>query len=106
LPDLVSPPRHESTADLECLFVDARTTPAVEPIKRGTYASRLLANFGDTLEEWGRQGIQFSKFYGARATPSGIRILKSAGFQVLETQDERRRITFELESRASEPIWL
>src|SRR2546421_2147808 len=74
---------------LECLLVDALTTPAVEPIKRGTYASRLLANFGHTLEEWGRQGIEFSKFYGASATPSGIRILKSADFQALEVQEER-----------------
>ncbi len=91
---------------LECLFVDALTTPAVEPSKRGTYASRLLAHFGDTLENWGKQGIQFSKFYGASATPSGIRILKNAGFRVLEEQEGRGRITFELDVMNSDAKWL
>jgi hypothetical protein len=91
---------------LECLLLDTLTTPAVEPIKRGTYASRLLANFGDTLEEWGRQGIEFSKFYGASATPSGIRILKSADFKELEVQEDSGRITFELDVTNSDAKWL
>lgn len=81
---------------LECLFVDALTTPAVEPIKRTAYAARLFAHFGQTLEEWGKRGVEFSKFYGASRTPTGIRILRSAGFQEIGEQEDGR-INFELD---------
>ncbi len=81
---------------LECLMIDALTTPGVEPIKRAGYASYMLNKLIQVLEDWGAKGVEISKIYGASRTPSGIRILKSAGFHLLETQ-ENGKMTFELD---------
>lgn len=86
---------------IECFLLDMLTTPGVEPNKRSFYAGRMLVHLTEAMEEWGRQGIQIAKLYGMSRTPSGIRILRSAGFNVLEEQEDGR-ITFELDINASD----
>ena len=81
---------------LECLFLDALTTPAVEPTNISSYAAYMIAKLIQTIAEMGRQGIEISKVYGMSRTPSGIRILKSAGFEVIKEYDSGK-ITFELD---------
>ncbi len=89
---------------LECLIIDMLTTPGVEPIRRSSYAARLIANFIRVLEEWGEKGVEISKVYSVSDTPSGIRVLKNAGFQIIDEND-KGRICFELDiSKSNEKI--
>jgi hypothetical protein len=81
---------------LECLFLDALTTPGVEPIKRSSYAAYMIAKLIQTIAEMGNEGVEITKAYGMSRTPSGIRILKSASFQIVKEYDDGK-ITFELD---------
>src|SRR5215472_17166236 len=81
---------------LECVIIDMATTPTVPPARRASYAQLLLENFGRTLEEWGNTGIEIAKVYAASGTPSGIRLLKHAGFQIIKDQGNGR-YTFALD---------
>jgi len=85
---------------LTCLFLDALTTPGVEPIKRSAYAAYMINKFMQVVTEMGGRGVEISKVYGASRTPSGIRLLKSAGFQIIKQYDSGA-ITFELDVMAS-----
>lgn len=86
---------------IECFLLDMLTTPGVEPNKRSFYAGRMLVHLAEVMEEWGRQGVQITKLYSMSRTPSGIRILKSAGFSILDEQEDGR-ITFELDISTSD----
>jgi hypothetical protein len=86
---------------LECVMIDMVTTPTVPPARRGTYAQMLLEGFSRTLEDWGEKGIEITKVYAASNTPSGIRIIKHAGFQVIK-EVSTGRFTFELDVETSE----
>jgi len=68
---------------LECLIIDMVTTPTVPPRQRGTYGAKLITGLINTLSEAGRNGIEIAKVYAASETPTGIRILKNAGFQII-----------------------
>jgi hypothetical protein len=81
---------------IECLFLDTLTDPGVEPIKRSAYAAYMIAKLVRRLTEMGSQGVEITKAYGASRTPSGIRILKSGGFQVIKERDNGA-VTFELD---------
>ncbi len=81
---------------LTCLFLDTLTTPGVEPIKRSSYAAYMISKLIQTLVEMGSRGVEISKVYGMSRTPSGIRLLKSAGFQIIKQYDNGK-ITFELD---------
>lgn len=88
---------------LECIIIDIATTPTVPPERRGTYAQVLLENFTKRLEEWGEKGIDITKVYAASNTPSGIRIIKHAGFSVIkEIGKGTGRFTFELDVNTAE----
>jgi hypothetical protein len=86
----------KSGKPLECLFLDALTTPAVEPAKRSGYASYMITKLIQELTAMGNRGIEIRKVYGMSRTPSGIRILKSGGFQAIKEYDNGK-ITFELD---------
>ncbi len=81
---------------IECLFLDALTHPGIEPIKRSAYAAYMIAKLARRLAEMGGCGVEITKVYGASRTPSGIRILKSGGFQVIKECDNGA-IMFELD---------
>ncbi len=81
---------------IECLFLDTLTDPGVEPIKRSAYAAYMITKLVRRLAEMGSQGVEITKVYGASRTPSGIRILKSGGFQVIREYDSGAA-TFELD---------
>ena len=85
---------------LECLFLDALTTPGVEPIKRTAYAAYMIAKLARTLTEMGSRGVEISKVYGASRTPSGIRIMRNAGFQIVR-EYPTGAITFMLDITSS-----
>lgn len=84
---------------LECLVIDMITTPTVPPIQRRTYGAKLLKGLIQSLEEMGKRGIEITKVYAISRTSTGIRLLKGAGFQVIEVQNKRKNgsLTFELD---------
>ena len=66
---------------LECIIMEMDTTPTVPPGRRTLYGTQLLMGVSETFREWGEKGIIINKLYATSATPTGIRILKSADFQ-------------------------
>jgi len=86
---------------LECLIIDMVTTPTAPPLERTTYGSKLLTGLLRTLIAMGSQGIEISKVYAASDTPTGIRILKNAGFQVMY-EARKGRLSFELDLMKSD----
>jgi len=87
---------------LECIIIDMVTTPAVPPRQRGAYGARLLSEFTRELTEMGRQGVEIAKIYATSRTPSGIRILKNAGFRVIHHDPKNDRYSFELDVMTSD----
>jgi hypothetical protein len=81
---------------LECLLLDALTTPGVEPTKRSAYAAYMITKLIKILTEMGSRGVEISKAYGASRTPSGKRIFKNAGFKEIK-EYENGGVTFELD---------
>lgn len=81
---------------IECILMEMATTPTVPPSNRTFYGSRLLEGFSNTLEEWGKRGINLTKFYATSSTPTGIHILKNAMFQVIDDLGDGR-LAFELD---------
>ncbi|MBV9689686.1 MAG: helix-turn-helix domain-containing protein [Ktedonobacteraceae bacterium] len=85
---------------LECIFMEMATTPTVPPGRRTVYGEQLLLGFSEILEEWGKQGVVFTKFYATSSTPTGIRILRTAHFQEINDLG-RGRLAFELDISTS-----
>jgi N-acetylglutamate synthase-like GNAT family acetyltransferase len=81
---------------VECLIIDMVTTPTVPPNKRTFYGSRLLSGLLEVLAEAGARGIEITKVYAASDTPTGIRILKNAGFQIIG-ETRKGRLSFMLD---------
>jgi hypothetical protein len=79
-----------------CLIIDMITTPLVPPARRTFYGSRLLSELVKILSEAGRQGVEITKLYAASDTPTGIRILKNAGFQIIH-ESRKGRFSFMLD---------
>jgi hypothetical protein len=96
LVDINNVEQFEPGKALTCLFLDTLTTPGVEPIKRSSYAAYMISKFIEIVTEMGCRGVEFNKLYGMSRTPSGIRLLKSAGFQIINQYDSGT-ITFELD---------
>ncbi len=85
---------------LECIIMEIATTPTVPPGRRTIYGEQLLLGFSEVLEEWGKQGIIFTKFYATSSTQTGIRILRTANFQEIADLG-RGRLAFELDISTS-----
>ncbi|GHO44915.1 helix-turn-helix domain-containing protein [Ktedonospora formicarum] len=85
---------------LECIVMEMATTPTVPPARRTLYGTQLLMGLSETFREWGEQGIIVTKLHGTSSTPTGIRIMQSAGFKVVEQLGIDRgseRLAFELD---------
>lgn len=85
---------------LECIIMEMSTTPTVPPGRRTIYGEQLLLGFSEVLEEWGKQGVIFTKFYATSSTQTGIRILRTANFQEVGSLGGGR-LAFELDISAS-----
>lgn len=91
----------EPEKPLECIIIDLATTPTAPPARRSTYGQILLENFAKTLKGWGESGVEIAKVYAASNTPSGIRIIRHAGFSTLK-EVSAGRFTFELDVQKAE----
>jgi hypothetical protein len=86
---------------LECILMEMMTTPMVPPQQRGIYGAQLLMGLSKVFTTWGEHGIIISKLYATSSTPTGIHIIKSAGFQVIKDLG-RGRYAFELDVETSD----
>ena len=85
---------------LECIVMEMATTPTVPPERRTIYGSQLIMGFAETLGQWGEQGVIINKLHATSSTPTGQRICRSAGFQVVH-DFENGRLAFELDLNTS-----
>jgi hypothetical protein len=80
----------------KCIIADFVTIPSAPPAQRSTYAQRVLFELGRMLKYFGVRGIEITALYAASSTPSGIRILKHAGF-IPMTTEVKDRLIYELD---------
>jgi hypothetical protein len=80
---------------VECIIMAMGTTPEVEAGKRAYYGKRLINGMVRFLQELAAKNVIITKLYATSATPTGIAILKNAGFQ--EIGRIGKRIAFELD---------
>lgn len=80
---------------VECIVMGMATTPEVEAGKRAYYGKRLISGVVRFFQELAAKNVTITKFYATSAKPTGIAILKNAGFQ--EIGRIGKRIAFELD---------
>lgn len=76
----------------QCIIADFVTIPSAPPAQRSTYGQRVLLEMGHMLKDFGARGIEITALYAASSTPTGIRILKHAGFSQMVTSVKDRYI--------------
>ncbi len=84
---------------LECIVMGMATIPEAERTKRAQYGARLISGLIEFLQGLIKQNIVITKFYATSVTPTGIAILRNAGFQQIGQID--KRIAFELDTMTS-----
>ena len=90
---------------LECIVMEMATTPTVPPGRRTLYGTQLLMGLSETFREWGERGIIIKKLHATSSTPTGIRIIGTAGFETAKDLGEDRggeRFAFELDLSKSD----
>jgi hypothetical protein len=87
----------------KCIIADFVTIPSAPPAQRSSYAQRMLSELGHVLKDFGARGIEITALYAASSTPSGIRILKHAGFIPMETE-VKDRLIYEMDVAAASHI--
>jgi hypothetical protein len=90
----------EPGKELSCIIMGMATTPDVQPSRRAIYGARLISGLMSFLEELARKSVVISKFYATSATPTGIAILRHAGFH--EINRIGNRIAFRLDITTSD----
>nr|BBH92064.1 hypothetical protein KTA_02630 [Thermogemmatispora argillosa] len=86
--------------ELSCIIMGMGTTPDVPPSRRAMYGARLISGLMNFLEDLAKQSVVIRKFYATSATPTGIAILRHAGFR--EINRIGNRIAFELDITTAE----
>lgn len=100
--DLNTIEKLEPGKPLECIVMEMATTPTVPPQERTTYGAQLILGLSDVLREWGEKGIIITKLHATSSTPTGIRIMQTAGFQRVKEVGRPGRFAFELDVQASD----
>jgi len=78
------------------------TTPDVSIVRRTQYGAKLISGLSAFLIELARQSVTITKFYATSATPTGISLLRNAGFK--ELNHIGKRMAFELDIMASDNL--
>jgi hypothetical protein len=85
---------------LECIVMGMATTPEAEKTRRAQYGAKLISGLFAFLHDLAQKHIIITKFYATSVTPTGIAILRNAGFHEIGHID--KRIAFELDTMTSE----
>jgi hypothetical protein len=80
---------------MECIIMGMATTPDVDIKRRTQYGAKLISGFIEFLIGLAQKRVIITKFYATSSTPTGIAILRNAGFQ--EVNRVGKRIAFELD---------
>jgi hypothetical protein len=83
-------------SSVECIVMGMATSPEAEAGKRTYYGQRLIHGFIRFIQELAAKDTIITKLYATSVTPSGIAILRNAGFQ--EIGQIGKRIAFELDT--------
>lgn len=84
---------------IECILMGMATTPDVDRIRRTQYGAKLISGLMEFLYELAQKSVIITKFYATSVTPTGIAILRNAGFEELNQMG--KRIAFELDTMKS-----
>ena len=100
-----------SGTPLNCIIIDFIATPTVPPETRHEYAMRLLSNFLDQLEIWGKRGVDIKRVYANGGTEIGKRLLEKAGGSVIhiaksEINPKHIRTIYEIDIESSSKVFL
>jgi hypothetical protein len=87
---------------MECILMGMATTPDVSLTRRTQYGAKLISGLVEFLHELAQKSITITKFYATSATPTGIAILRNAGFR--EVNNIGNRIAFELDIMTSDSL--
>ncbi|HEX6479103.1 MAG TPA: hypothetical protein VF043_09685, partial [Ktedonobacteraceae bacterium] len=82
-------------SQIECIMMGMATNPEADAGKRAYYGRRLISGLAHFIQELAAKNITITKFYATSVTPTGIAILKNAGFQ--DIGQIGKRIAFELD---------
>jgi hypothetical protein len=85
---------------LEWILMGMVTTPETAKTRRAQYGAKLISGLFEFLCDLAQKHIIITKFYATSVTPTGIAILRNAGFH--EIGHVEKRIAFELDTMASE----
>ena len=85
---------------MECILMGMATTPDVNLSKRTQYGAKLISGFIEFLVGLAEKNIVITKFYATSSTPTGIAILRNAGFK--EVNHLSKRLAFELDIMTSD----
>jgi hypothetical protein len=91
---------------LECIVMGMGTDPRANRGNRARYGARLISGTLDFLEELARRGVTISNFYATSVTPTGIAILRNAGFEEMgkTSKDSGKRKRFVLDTMTSDTL--
>ncbi len=85
---------------MECIIMGMATAPDVDISRRTQYGAKLISGFIEFLIELAEKHVIITKFYATSSTPTGIAILRNAGFK--EVNRLSKRIAFELNIMTSD----
>jgi hypothetical protein len=85
---------------LECIVMGMATSPELSALRRAQVGARLISGLAEFLEGLAQQNVTITKFFATSVTPTGIAILKHAGFK--EIGQLGKRIALELDVMTSD----
>lgn len=91
---------------VECIIMSMATTPEAPQVKRKQYGQKLISGLSNFLQDLARRHVTITKFYATSVTPTGIAILRNAGFQEIGMlkSGTKKRIAFELDTMTSDSL--
>jgi hypothetical protein len=92
-----------SGSRLECIIMGMATTPDVDITRRTYYGRRIIIGIMELFQELAQKDVIITKFYATSATPTGISVMRNAGFS--EIKHIGKRIAFELDTMTSD-AWI
>ncbi len=87
-------------SNLECILMGMAASPELNTLRRAQVGAKLISGLAEFLDSLAQQNITITKFFATSVTPTGIAILKHAGFK--DIGQIGKRIAFELDTRTSD----
>lgn len=89
-------------SSVECITMSIGTSPEINPLRRAQAGAKLISGVLEFLNELAKQRVTVSKIYATSSTPTGIAILKNAGFKEIGYMG--KRVKFALDPLQTDSI--